>query len=522
MGVLTRDQCPQCQDTGRDNLVTHHDGSIYCYGCGYRPNQEEEKDMSDLLEPGRFVDIKSRRISKKTCEKLGITVTKHYDKHVVVFNHFTNGELQKQKIRDVKDKSTCFIKGNTKDKSLFGMHSFNPDPRFFVVLTEGEFDAAAIYESTGYAAVSVCNGAQGAVKNVKDNLEWLNRWKYVVICMDNDEVGRKAATECLKIFEPGKARLCFMPLKDANDMLIANREHEVKTLLWQAEEVFPDDLVTAEDVLDEIIEDIEDGKSWPYPEMTQCTHGLRSGEIYVIAAGTSVGKSTLIKELIAHQIYFNNLKCGMFSFEQSVGLTFKYILGTKLNLPLQLPDTKIDKDILKAEAQQLKDNLYVFNRRVARESLLTFDDIVNKIKVLAKVKDVKLFVIDNLKAISATLDDHIHGMEKVMVKLQSLAASLDVTFMVVSHLAKDKRTGKAGDEAESWGRGRKPVLENIYGSSAIEAIADFVFALSRNADCEDVGEKMRTTVQCLKSRIDGTKRGNEFEVVYNPSTGRLL
>lgn len=522
LGRITRTQCPQCRDSGKDNLVTHKDGSRYCYACGYRPDKEEEY-MPELLEPGRFTGLKSRKISKSTCEKFGVTANRTKEGNpVVVFNHFSKGELVKQKIRDIKDTSTCRWLGDTSDTSLFGMHAFHPNDKFFITLTEGEMDAMSIYEATGYPAVSITKGAQGSISEIKENLEWLSKWKYVVIAFDNDKVGRDAAQKVLNIFEPGKARTCFFPLKDANDMLFANREQEIKSLLWQAEEYFPEDLVTAEDVLDQILEDIEDGKSWPYPDMTECTHGLRSGEIYVVAAGTSVGKSTLIKELIAHQIYANDLKCAMFSFEQSVSLTFKYILGTKLNLPLQLPETVIDKETLKVEALKLQDNLIVFDRRVARESLLTFDDIVNKIKVLVKVKGVSVVVIDNLKAISATLDDQLHGMEKVMVKLQALSASLGVTFIVVSHLAKDKRTGKAGDEAESWGRGRKPVLENIYGSSAIEAIADFVFALSRNADSEDPSTQMRTTVQCLKSRLDGTKRGKEFEVVYNAKTGRLL
>lgn len=531
MGVLKREQCPQCLDSSRDNLVTHSDDSVYCYGCGYRPDAEDDTvEVEGLISPGSIMELKARKLSKKTCEKYGITATKYTgylkgefrEAHpVVVFNHFSEGQIRKQKIRDIKDRSLCTIKGDTRHNHLFGMHAFNPSDKFFITITEGEFDAAAVHEATGYAAVSVGNGAQGAAKNVKDNLEWLLKWKHVVINFDNDEPGRKAAEECLKLFEPGKARLCFFPLKDANDMLFANREQEIKVLLWQAEEFFPEDLVTASSVRDRIMTRVVQGASWPFAAMTVNTHGFRGGDIYIVAAGTSVGKSEFVKELILHQIYENNIVCGMFSFEQSAEDTFRRIIGGALNKPIHIPGVEYSDKELGEKIDELENKLYVFDRRVARESLLDFDGICNKIKVLARAKDVKLFVIDNLKAISATLDDPIRGIEQVMVKLQALAASLDVTFLVVSHLAKDKKISRAGQADESWGTGRAPNLENIYGSSAIEAIADYVFALSRNADSEDDLEQKNTRVQCLKARLDGTQRGKSFYLTYDAQTGRL-
>ena len=532
MSVTKREQCPECADSGNDNLVTHDNGSVYCYACSYQPEKSTPKTTSTTtIDPGRFLPLKARCLSKETCEKFGTTVAKYTgylgknmfrDKATVVFNMFSQGELVKQKIRALEDRSLCTQKGATEFKELFGMHAHHPNEKMFITVTEGEFDAMAIYEATGYPAVSVTKGAKGAKGELADNLEWLMKWKYVVLAFDNDEPGREAAHECLELFEPGKVRICFFPSKDANDMLVEGRNDEIKNSLWQAEEVFPKDLVQASDISERILEQPTQGPSWPWPELTDITYGFHPGKVYVVAGGTGIGKTEVIKELILHQAYRNDVKCALFSFEQAAEDTFRRLIGGRINIPLHIPGTKIDPKIIHHEIKNLEDRVYVFDRKASSEELLSFDSITNKIKTLSKGKGVKLIVIDNLKAISATLQDKFHGIEQCMCKLQSIASAYDVTFLIVSHLAKDKRVTKAGQEDDSWGRGRMPVLENIYGSSAIEAIADVVLVLARNADSQDPYEKLITKVKCLKSRLDGTKRGIQFNLFYDDNKGRLI
>lgn len=524
-------------DSGRDNLVTHANGSKHCHACGYHEgsgNHSSEDRVTTAriptIEPGQFVNLSSRKISQKTCEKYGTTATRYTgylgkemlrDHPVVVFNWFKDASLVRQKIRDIQNSSRCTQKGDTTHLELFGSHAFTPNSEYFVIVTEGEFDALAVHEATGYAAVSITNGANNAAKELRENFEWLMKWKYVVLAFDNDEVGRKAADECAAILEPGKVRICFFPEKDANDMLKAGKEAELKQYLWNAKEIFPNDLVTAEDIEERIMEQPQRGPSWPWKDLTDITYGFHTGKVYILAGGTGIGKTEVVKELILHQIYENNTKCAMFSFEQAAEDTYRRLIGGRLNVPLHIPGNKVSRELIHKEVKNLSDKVYVFDRKASGEELLSFDLIVNKIKVLAKAKGVKLIVIDNLKSISATLQDKFHGIEQCMVKLQSVASAYDVTFLVVSHLAKDKKSAKAGQEDESWGRGRMPVLENIYGSSAIEAVADLVLVLARNADSEDPVDKLVTHVRCLKSRLDGTKRGKSFDLVYNDSKGRL-
>jgi twinkle protein len=98
-----------------------------------------------------------------------------------------------------------------KDNTLFGQQLFKNEGRF-VTVVEGELDALAAFEMLGskFPVVSVSKGAAGAVKDFKQNLEWLEGFENVVICFDNDTAGREAADKCAQVLSPNKARIVTM------------------------------------------------------------------------------------------------------------------------------------------------------------------------------------------------------------------------------------------------------------------------------------------------------------------------
>lgn len=69
--------------------------------------------------------------------------------------------------------------------ALFGLHLVK-DTDNTIVVTEGEFDAMAVHQETGYPAVSLPNG----VSNLPDGLiPYFNRFEKIILWMDNDEAG---------------------------------------------------------------------------------------------------------------------------------------------------------------------------------------------------------------------------------------------------------------------------------------------------------------------------------------------
>jgi len=75
---------------------------------------------------------------------------------------------------------------------VFGLHTFTKDSKVLsgdqvVVITEGEYDAMAVYEATGLPAVSLPNGASNLPTQLVTFVEHAER---VYLWMDNDEAGQ--------------------------------------------------------------------------------------------------------------------------------------------------------------------------------------------------------------------------------------------------------------------------------------------------------------------------------------------
>ena len=61
----------------------------------------------------------------------------------------------------------------------------------------------------------------GAVKDVRESIEFVESFDNIVLCFDNDKAGRQASRNVARILKPGKVKIMTLPngYKDANDML---------------------------------------------------------------------------------------------------------------------------------------------------------------------------------------------------------------------------------------------------------------------------------------------------------------
>lgn len=551
--VIRSTRCPSCGPEGDgagNNLQIYEDGSTFCFACS-TPNVNKGEMLS-----GKYIDLLDRGLTKPTCEKYNIELVafsgkirdKQYtNERAVTFNRYKDGKLITQKLRVLSDKTGITQKGDAKFKELYGQSIFVPHKSWPIVITEGEFDAACVYQETGLAAVSIPTGAGGAAESIRHNLEWLYQWKDVILMFDNDEAGQIAIQKCLPLFDRGGLRLAKIPLKDANEMVLAGRGAELKKCLWDAQSYRPATMVTFSDIRERILKKPEYGIAWPWRMMTDVTYGLRMHELYVLAGPTAAGKTEIMKEIIFHLIE-NKIKVGVFSFEQEAEDTARRLLGSKFNKKLHIPSSEWwDESKLNQEIDNLEDYCYLYDNR----GTLTLDDVKLNIKYMVKCYGVKFIVIDNLTAmcsIPMIAGKHSRDSEYVgyvVGQLHSLIKELDVTIMVVSHLAQDKINTSAyvstvpKDEAKyfevnaqkmdkfinrpgmDWETGRMCKLTNIFGYGTVSKLAHYVIGIARNRLAEDELEKRVIRVKFLKTRIDSAGDGKEFNLLYDVKTGRL-
>ena len=121
-----------------------------------------------------------------------------------------------------------FWKGAVKDITLFGQNKFSAGHTITIV--EGEMDALAFRDLCGdFPVVSVINGAQCGVKDVKKNLDYFKNFQKVYICLDNDAIGQEYAIKIAELFPIGKVKIVNLRhYKDAGEYLEKGKKEEFK------------------------------------------------------------------------------------------------------------------------------------------------------------------------------------------------------------------------------------------------------------------------------------------------------
>jgi len=94
------------------------------------------------------------------------------------------------------------------------------------------------YEPT--PVVSSTIGETGSHKQIQNQYEWFNRFERVIICYDMDDAGKKATESVVSVLPKGKVFIMSMPMKDASDMLRANKQKEFINSFFKAKPYTPD------------------------------------------------------------------------------------------------------------------------------------------------------------------------------------------------------------------------------------------------------------------------------------------
>lgn len=544
--VSAREQCPACADvqadTKKDNLARYSDSSAYCFACGY-------SERASVIIRGQSMGLAERGLTKEVVDRYGVIVKNYtgrigaeyvHDKPVIVFPITKNNRQVAQKIRLRDNSRVCSQVGDAKDSDLFGIDKFTHTDKVPVVVCEAEIDAMTINQVLGYPAVST-GGTNAAAKKIANNIEWLSRFKYVVLCFDGDEAGDKAAAECVPLFSPGAVRVMKIPRgEDANSMLQKGRIDELKKCCWNAAVDRPKTILSVEDLLDKIIEKPERGLPWPFEMLNKATEGMKPGEIYILLAAAGIGKSLFIQEVV-YNLVDKQQKVGLFSFEQTPDDTLRRLIGSKLNRKLHRASSSWwDREVIKQEALSLSEYIKLYNNTGSLDISL----IVANMRYMNKCDGIKVFIVDNLHAMSTnpSIDGRrVGGIEYIshcVSQLNSLADELSATIIIVSHTNSDKVSksmyvssspkwveeegnDKLNQKGLSWERGRMPSTEHIYGQGAVLNLADYVIALARDTVSESREERLLTKVKILKARGDSEYAGKIFNLYYNVTTGRL-
>ena len=522
--------CPLCSSS--DAVSVNADNSAYCFSCQeyireydmeLQPttNSNNEYEVKDYMKESNYAEIIDRNISEQTCKKFGVTVK--MDNMGTITNHYypyhdTQGAKIATKTRYTKLKEFS-IQGNTKNSGLFGEHLFSKNK--YCIITEGELDCLSAYQmmlkgNYHTPVVSIKNGISSAVKDIKTSLEWLeNNFDNVIINFDNDEQGRVGAMKVAELFSPGKCKVMHLPegFKDASDCLTKNKIQIYNKTFWDAKVFAPDGIINANTLLDAVLKPITKSfVQYPFEGLNKITYGLRPSELVTFTAGSGLGKTQVMREVVHHIIKSTEDKIGLLMLEETPVITSKGLMSVEANQRLHLPDVHVSKEEMKTyfDATVGTGRVFMFDHFGSN----SIDNIVSRVRFLAKGLDCKYVVIDH---ISIIVSDQQHGderraLDEIMTRLRTLVQETGVSMIVVSHLRRPE--GKGHEEGASTS------LSQLRGSASIGQLSDMVIGLERDAQNDDPDVRNTTRIRVLKNRFSGIT-GPCCDLKYDIDTGRL-
>jgi replicative DNA helicase len=319
-----------------------------------------------------------------------------------------------------------------------------------------------------------------------------------------ETVGGAAAVTSLFTFVPTAANITYY-LEIVRDKYILRQiiaactesvrrsfeeQDEVHNLLDEVEQKifsvgedrFKGHVLTMKDQVMEAIEAIEQlyerrggitGIATGFAELDRMTNGLHEGEMIVIAARPSMGKTALAMNIAEHVAINEKLPVAVFSLEMSSQQLVQRLLCSRARVNLQkVRDgflAERDFPSLTAAASKLAE-AQIFIDDSASLSIL---ELRAKARRLKAQKDIKLIVVDYLQLLRSTTrraqDNRQLEISEISSGLKGLAKELKVPVLVLAQLNRQP-------EARTGG---KPRLSDLRESGSIEQDADLVGLLVR-------------------------------------------
>lgn len=532
-----------CTSSDAMAVYKKKDGKLdaFCFSCQGYFNDSELDDAGVTLQETKVHKIKDievdfssiesikcrgwkeRGITRFTSEKYGVHTELDEENNVVsrYYPVTSNGKVVGYKKRTLP--KTFIGIGNTKaSNELFGQSVFESGQKYLVVTT-GEEDAMAFAEvlrntSGGVEywtpCVSITAGDGSIIKQFKANYEYLASFSKVVLAFDNDEPGQRYLEEAARILPPGKVFIAKFPrdIKDACDMLKAGKAAELKQVFWKAEPFSRVDVLHLSQMWDDF-ENEDSNVKIPFPGAwsglnEMMNGGMEKGEITVLGALTSIGKSTLISNIVYNLIENTNFKVGTMYLESTKREVVRDLLSLDAGINLRTKAREgIDIEALKKRFFEglARKNQFVY---VDHQGSISTSEIFDKLNYLAKAEGCDVIVIDPIQAGVNSSDNA--AIIEFMDTLLKFAKETDTAIIAVSHM---KKPSEDNPHAVSE--------YQLMGSSSINQIAFNTILLSRDKMNPDPVKKSATKLQLVKCRRTGNT-GEAGWLKYDHETTHLF
>lgn len=524
--VAAHQPCPDCGSSDALAIYEGNDGKVYtkCFSSNCKASRLQSGKNTTVKETskpfvfkkieGRPLVITERNLNRATTEFFG--VVENEGSYCFPY-HDDEGNIIAYKKRSINDKK-FWTEGQWSQGKLFGQSLF-PMGQKTITICEGEFDAMSAFQMMGsntnnYAVVSVRNGAGSALNDCKQNYEYLDSFETIYVCFDADKQGQDAANQVSELFGAKVKVFKADPgFKDASDYLQKNLTEKFNKTWWRSERFVPDGIVDGSTLWDEVNRPVEKSLvNYPYSGINKLTYGIRPQELVLCTAGSGLGKSQFMRELVYHILQNTEDNIGLMFLEESVRTTARSMMSLRANKLLHLPQVE-------ATQQELRE---AFDHTLGTGRLFLLDHfgssevdrIVNRVRYMAKALDCKYIFLDHVSIVVSSQEygDERRNLDSIMTKLRELVQETGICLFAVSHLKRPE--GKGHEE------GAVTSMSQLRGSAILGQVPNIILGLERNGQAENEEDRHTTRVRVLKNRFCGMT-GPACNLLYNRETGRM-
>jgi len=538
---LYKVNCVDCGSSDAKQIFEKQDGSTnsYCFACEkFDPMTNDIAPIKSVpVKPKIFnlndysklpsADILDRGLKKETVALFGVKlefdeatgkISKHY------YPDTKQGKVTGYEVRSVADKLFSSLGDRRGAVDLWGREIALKNGSNKLFITEGRCDAMALYqcivENTAPkyknylpSVVSLTRGASGGHKDIINNRSFIEKYREVVLVLDNDKAGEKVTKDILKSFPSFK--VCKLPLKDANDMLLAGRGKELyQAAVWDSTIQRLGETISVDDALiEEALTRPVMGLSYPWPSLDRLTYGIRESTIIILGAAPKQGKSEFKNQLVHHLTMFHGKQVGVYDLEAHPIKTLKQVASKEAKTNFLKPDNVYCDDLLRDTLNKFKGKISLYDRAGSRN----WEDIRVAIEEQYLLDGIQHFFLDPLSALVSRLNSSEGNDELnlILTDMADLVNKYPITIFAFTHLNPKMKGVKSHEE------GGKVLSQEFSGSRACEKWSNLGLGIERDRSDACPEEKRNYSKLKILYCRDWGNYGS-VDMFYNTETTEYL
>ena len=495
--AISQGPCPSCNSS---DAYTEYDNGYYCFSCR---KSEMKKESPKLVINNETKIIPVRGLLESSLRHYNIVTEISNGEPTRTIFTYANGA---QKIRKFHEKAFQQF-GPSHTAGVFGKDKFDPGSKQSIVITEGEYDAVALYQvCNGRSACVSVQNASTAKRDCKLDYDYINSFDKVILAFDNDGPGREAKAKVSSLFDPRKLlTIKFNKYKDANEYLIQGAGDELYKLWENASKDTPDGIVHSFRDVEKALSEHKQHKiaSYPFECLENSLFGLHKGELVLFKGMEGIGKTEIFRAMEYHVLKTTEHNIGIIRLEETLGDTIRGLATYHLQAPAMMENSGVSNDdVMNAYRDIVKGS----QERLFIQSGFDSDDpdvILSNIRYLVSGCDCKVIFLDHLSMLVTGLenDDERKKLDYIVTYLKKMAIELGFCLVTIMHVNDNGQTRSS----------RYP-----------PKIANTVVHMDRDIRHPDPFERKKLSFVVEKGRGQGSKTGPVGSVYYDNETTYTL